>query len=102
VLRREVKVWVGGKNSFNATMSKATDQVMAGGSGGEIFLQAPNGTSKDSARSLVQGWKGGGGLSRDQQAARLGWYRSIKLTMVDQSGIVLLHEPLELPPLRTK
>jgi hypothetical protein len=102
VLRREVKVWEGGKNAFNSTMSKATEQVRAGGSGGEIFLQAPDGTSREAARSLVQGWKGGGGLPRDQQAARLGWYRSIRLIMVDKSGTELLNEMLELPPLRTR
>lgn len=99
VLRREVKVWTGTQGRFDAALSDAADQLIAGGGGGEIFVQVPTGTN---ARSVVQRFKGAGGLSRDQQGVRLGRYRSMKLTMVDESGSVLLDEPLELPPLRTQ
>jgi len=99
VLRREVKVWTGTQGRFDAAVSEAADQLVAGGGGGDILVQVPSGTN---ARSVVQRFKGTGGLSREQQAARLGRYRSMKLTIVDESGRVLLDEPLELPPLRTE
>jgi hypothetical protein len=99
VLRREVKVWTGTQGRFDAAVSDAADQLVAGGGGGEVLIQAPSGTN---ARSVVQRFKSAGGLSREQQAARLGRYRSIKLTIVDESGSVLLDEPLEFPPLRTE
>ena len=97
VLRREVKGWTGNQSAFNETVGKSADQLVSGG-GGEILVQVPSGTN---ARSVVQRFKGTGGLSREQQAARLGRYRSMKLTIVDESGGVLLDEPLEFPPLRT-
>jgi hypothetical protein len=83
VLRREVKVWTGTQGRFDAAVSDAADQLIAGGSGGEVLVQAPSGTN---ARSVVQRFKGAGGLSREDQAARLGRYRSINLTIVDESG----------------
>jgi hypothetical protein len=98
VLRREVKVLDGDFNSFKDSVSGGAKQIMADGSGGELLVQVPPGTD---ARSFVQRFKGGGGLPRDAQAERLGWYRSIKITIVEPSGVVLLDEPLELPPLRT-
>lgn len=99
VLRREVKVWEGTQGRFDAAVSDAADQLISQGSGGEIWIQAPQGTN---ARSAVQRFKGAGSLTREQQAARLGRYRSIKLKVVEPDGNVLLEELLELPPLRTE
>jgi hypothetical protein len=95
LFRREVKVFQGGaQSSFNKTVSKAADQLEAGG-GGELLVQVPKGTN---ARSLVQGFKGAGKLPPDVQAQRLGRYRSIEITIVDPEGKVLLSESLEFPP----
>lgn len=98
VLRREVKTWEGNQGNFNRAVSDAADQLISHGSGGEIFVQTLEDTD---ARSLVNRFKGAGSRTREQQGERLGRYRSIKITIVDRSGAVLLDEPLEFPPLRT-
>ena len=88
VLRREVKVIEGTQGRFNMGVSDATDQLVSGGSGGKCLLvQVPEGTN---ARSLVQRFKGA------RTPAQLGRYRSIRITIVDRTGAVLLDEPLVL------
>jgi hypothetical protein len=97
VLRREVKTWEGNQGKFNDSLKDAKDKLLAHGSGGEVLVQVPPGTD---ARNLMNRFKGAGSLSPEKQAERLGWYRSIKITIVDPAGKVLLDEPIEFPPSR--
>jgi hypothetical protein len=104
LLRREVKVLQGAQGRFNARVSEGTSQLIAAGDtsefisaggGGELLVQVPKGTN---ARLLVDQFKKAGNLPPEALAQRLGRYRSIKITIVDPSGNVLLDEFLEFPP----
>lgn len=106
VFRREVKVFEGGsQSSFNDAVSNATNQlttVEGGGlhgevelrGGGEILMQVPKGTD---ARQFVQRFKSAG-----NRPERVGKYRSIRITIVDPSGIELLSEPWDFRPSNIK
>ena len=95
VLRREVKTWEGNQGKFNEAVGDAADQLQAGG-GGELLVQVPKGID---ARSVVQRFKGAV-IKSPKGVQKFGRYRSIKITIVDPSGAVLLDEPLEFPPSR--
>jgi hypothetical protein len=72
-----------------------TSEFISAGGGGELLVQVPKGTN---ARLLVDQFKKAGNLPPEALAQRLGRYRSIKITIVDPSGNVLLDEFLEFPP----
>jgi len=90
VLRGEVKVVVGGQGKFNDRLGEGVEQLKAGG-GGELLVQVPEGTN---ARSRVDRLKGS--VLEDPKALqKFGRYRSVRITIVEPSGKVLLSEPLE-------
>ena len=93
VLRREVKTWEGNQGKFNEAVGDSLAKLKAGG-GGELLVQVPEGTD---GRAVVQRFKGSV-ISSPQGGQKFGRYRSIKITIVDPSGTVLLDEPLEFPP----
>ena len=99
--RLEVKVWQGGaKSGFNEKMKDAKDKFLAEGGGGEVVMQVPVGSDAD---NLVKSFRGSA-MSRDpERVKKAGWYRSMEVTIIDESGTVLMDKkPLEFPPLKTE
>ena len=94
VLRREVKTWDGNPREFTNAIRGAANKMQLHG-GGELLLQVPAGTN---ARALVKRFQGTIIKGSPQGVQKFGRYRSIKITIVDPSGTVLLDEALEFPP----